>query len=587
MYGYTQTQEDRHPPSIFISYAHQDEKLRAQLETHLAVLERTRGVETWHYRKIGPGRLWQGVIDEELNTADLILLLLSPSFVASDYCWDVELSAAIRRYGAGEALIVPVLLRPVALLEETPLGQFQILPSGAQPVSECRDRDKAFADIVNGIGTMLDQWHRIQTSSPEPTMTWGIRVRGQLEDFSLQRRLELARALRKLTRDTTLELFGSGAGSVNLCFSSNEACLRLVEKLHNDGALSESLNVDIIEVGESIGASLHIASQKVSSAADVKPLEAPPSLPVGDSVTGGFPPLIGGMVISASNPLQPGFKLLADGSRPSPTEEEQVELAMRLRNYLNASLVVQPDLLKVDLSPYDDYCGIPRALRHTELGRDLLAQDVVLKDYTARLLHPSLDAGRAFWSELEEVQTTSERTNAWFRVWITPDDLTVRETGHEDHAEITVEKLGFKVQCEPDYRAYEYLKESGRPSDLVEPEINHRAVEIFKERILPLVHREVCLGDRFGILRQILTVIVMSTWVRQSSLAEPFRKAGFLDSNDTERFNLNVVQEEPTDIKEYYLRSLDAGVWQAVRASYDAERKQIVRRLYMAGGISL
>ncbi len=79
------------PLDVFFSYAHQDEDLRDELAVHLAILERQGKIRPWHDRQITGGQEWAGEIDDKLNAADLILLLVSPTFVASDYCWDVEL----------------------------------------------------------------------------------------------------------------------------------------------------------------------------------------------------------------------------------------------------------------------------------------------------------------------------------------------------------------------------------------------------------------------------------------------------------------------------------------------------------------
>ncbi len=585
MYGHTRSNQETHVPQIFVAFSHRDEKLRAQLDKHLTVLQRTRGVESWNDRQIGPGDEWQGVINDKLTSADLIVLLVSPDFIASDYCWDVELSHALRRHQAGEALICPVILRPISSWQKTPIGQFQVLPADGKPVTKWKNRDEAFAAIVDGIEAMLSQWRfgEVQASILEPRVTWVLRVRGKAADFDKRACYRITRTLRKITRDSTLDFLKKGTGSVELSFRSSEACMKSVMRLHREGSLSKSLTEGVIGVTKEVGASLHVSVQEAGPSSSL--LGAPASLPVGDTVNGGFPPLVGGMVIPLANPLQPGFNLLVDGSQAPPTAQEQAELTILLRDYLNAALVVLPDQLKVDLSPFDEYCGIPDALRRTRLGHDLLEQDVVLKDYTARLLHPSLDGGGRFWSELEKTRRADEGLSAWFRVWITPDNPSVKETGHEDRAEISIGRIGFKVQCEPDYKAFEYLRESGRSAEIAGPETNQRAVEVFKSHILPLVHREVCLGNRFGRLRQILTVIIMSAWVRQSSLAEPFRKAGFLDSNDTARFKLDSVKQQPTELKKYYLRMLNAGVWQCSRNSYDPVAQKIVNRVYMAGGI--
>lgn len=81
------------PAEIFFSYSHKDEELRKELETHLAMLRNEGVIRGWHDRQILPGQEWDGEIDEHLNSADIILLA-SPDFLASKYCYGIEVSAS-------------------------------------------------------------------------------------------------------------------------------------------------------------------------------------------------------------------------------------------------------------------------------------------------------------------------------------------------------------------------------------------------------------------------------------------------------------------------------------------------------------
>ena len=141
---------------VFYSYSHEDEELQQQLENHLTILRRQRVITDWHYRKIGAGREWAGEIDEHLNTARIILLLISSDFIASDYCYDVEMQRAMERHEAGEARVIPIILRSVDW-EEAPFGQLQALPTGVRPVTHWKDRDEAFTDIARGIREVVEE----------------------------------------------------------------------------------------------------------------------------------------------------------------------------------------------------------------------------------------------------------------------------------------------------------------------------------------------------------------------------------------------------------------------------------------------
>jgi hypothetical protein len=101
------------PLEIFYSYSHRDEGFKNQLETHLALLRRKGFVNTWHDRQINPGQEWATAIDNHLNDADIILLLISADFMASGYCYGKELARAMERHERSEATVVPVILRAV------------------------------------------------------------------------------------------------------------------------------------------------------------------------------------------------------------------------------------------------------------------------------------------------------------------------------------------------------------------------------------------------------------------------------------------------------------------------------------------
>ena len=101
------------PISLFYSYSHKDEALRKKLETHLSLLKDQGVISGWHDRRIEAGTEWDGVINENLEEAGMILLLVSADFLASRYCRDVEIARAMERHEAGTARVIPVILRPV------------------------------------------------------------------------------------------------------------------------------------------------------------------------------------------------------------------------------------------------------------------------------------------------------------------------------------------------------------------------------------------------------------------------------------------------------------------------------------------
>jgi internalin A len=146
-------------PMIFFSYAHEDEALRDELETHLKLLQRQRVIASWHDRKILPGGDWDKEIDNKLEAARIILLLVSADFLASDYSWEKEVARAIERHNNGDARVVPVILRSCDW-EGTPFAKLQGLPEDMKPVKSWPDRDSAWTNVAKGIRKLAQSMAR-------------------------------------------------------------------------------------------------------------------------------------------------------------------------------------------------------------------------------------------------------------------------------------------------------------------------------------------------------------------------------------------------------------------------------------------
>ncbi len=151
--------------NVFISYAHADEPFLRSLLEHLALLRREGKIDTWHDREIAAGEEWRGQIDQHLQQADLVLCLVSSAFVASDYCWDVELREALARHQRGEARLVPIIVRPVSW-QSSSLGELQALPTGGKPVASWHDRDAAWLDVEQGLRALLDEPRTAASPAP-------------------------------------------------------------------------------------------------------------------------------------------------------------------------------------------------------------------------------------------------------------------------------------------------------------------------------------------------------------------------------------------------------------------------------------
>lgn len=135
---------------LFFSYSHKDETLRDELEIHLATLKRQGVIETWHDRKIPAGKEFDHQISQYLEAADIILLLVSPYFIASDYCYDVELKRALEKHDAGEATVIPVILHP-SDWRPLPFGKLLATPTDGKPVSKFASMHDAFLEVSTAI----------------------------------------------------------------------------------------------------------------------------------------------------------------------------------------------------------------------------------------------------------------------------------------------------------------------------------------------------------------------------------------------------------------------------------------------------
>ncbi|MEH1976894.1 MAG: GUN4 domain-containing protein [Nostoc sp.] len=209
---------------LFFSYSHKDEALRDELANHLSTLTRQGVISSWHDRKILPGDEWDHQINDNLNTADIILLLVSSDFIGSNYCWEVEVTTAIERHNTGKARVIPVILRRVDW-SDTPFAKLQFLPKNAEPVTSWTNRDEAFTNVAQGIRAAAQQLkgerqQKLVLARKEAAIA---EYRQLVEEFvadgeisfveseilkDLQEQLELTDAEARTVRDKALEPYG-------------------------------------------------------------------------------------------------------------------------------------------------------------------------------------------------------------------------------------------------------------------------------------------------------------------------------------------------------------------------------------------
>lgn len=144
------------PATLFYSYSHKDASLRAELDTHLALLKRQGLLATWFDGQIIPGTEWHSEIMKQLEEAHVILLLVSADFLASDFCWGVEVERAMQRHKNGSATIIPVILRPCDW-QSAPFGKLQALPENGKAVVQWSTPDEAWLSVVQGLRRTLHE----------------------------------------------------------------------------------------------------------------------------------------------------------------------------------------------------------------------------------------------------------------------------------------------------------------------------------------------------------------------------------------------------------------------------------------------
>ncbi len=162
---------------VFYSYAHRDKKLRDELAKHLSGLQRQGIITGWHDGEIRAGSEWDVQLKKHLNLSDIILLLISSDFIASEYCYSVEMKQALERHQRGEAYIIPILLRSTDI-QGAPFALLQFLPRDGKPIAERRDKDEALAKIAKALRDVITEMDRKLPSEPAPSggthasLTW-------------------------------------------------------------------------------------------------------------------------------------------------------------------------------------------------------------------------------------------------------------------------------------------------------------------------------------------------------------------------------------------------------------------------------
>ncbi|MBW4690531.1 MAG: GUN4 domain-containing protein [Lyngbya sp. HA4199-MV5] len=158
---------------IFYSYSRKDLDMRNTLETHLSTLRRANRISTWHDLQLEAGTEWEPAILNKLDTADIILLLVSSDFIDSEYCYGTELKRAITRHNEGTARVIPIILRPCDWNHSyVPFSKLNVLPTHAKPITRWEDQDEAFAIVAQRIRDTVDQLYAKKPAERQTQEEW-------------------------------------------------------------------------------------------------------------------------------------------------------------------------------------------------------------------------------------------------------------------------------------------------------------------------------------------------------------------------------------------------------------------------------
>ena len=204
---------------------------------------------------LAAGEEWSDQIDSHLNTADIILLLVSADFIASDYCYENEMKRAMERHESGDAIVIPVILRPVDW-SNAPFAKLQALPKNGKAITTWGNIDEAFTDVAKGIRRLAQlQATGANTNNPAPpqitasTTTWYLEITGPLSDFDSETLNSVKRQLQSMSNDVTLRISNIEEGSILLTIESTETAYYEIKVLFSAGKLLKIAGHEILHVG--------------------------------------------------------------------------------------------------------------------------------------------------------------------------------------------------------------------------------------------------------------------------------------------------------------------------------------------------
>jgi hypothetical protein len=535
------------PRQVFISYSHQQKEWRDQIVSVLKPLEESRQITAWHDRRLLPGNQWDGVIKQELERSEIILLLVGNAFLQSGYCNDVEVQLAVHRANLGEAILIPFITEPCDW-HQAPFARFQCLPSDNTTLSDYPDNQALLEECRDSVAAAcIGQWlPRMKDAKPSDGFgIWQVDFRNRnngAADIP-----SLIMKMRKLTGESDINYIGvfSKNGQSKdteiktLVLEGIPMAFTKLRNLHREQKLSAELDVEILNLDIKLGASFYSG---FNDAVNFNQLSKE-CVGVIHTTQPYLPLRMMGFAVRPSDPSW--FMALPHVGDSQLSAENLKNAQQKVIAYFYTSLGVPGEDMHVNLSPYDENRIIPASLIKAPLGQVLVEQDCLLKHFTASLLHPDTDTGKAFWAEVYQT-IRSHKTfqlsshNIFQRVWIVPGNAVIEQKepgkpfpirlppGFEvlpDDWGAIITNCHLKVQAETDYFAFQN-KNPGRNRQ--DEGLNTLFLEIFKSIVLPVIEQEINTGSHFAPLRQVYCSVILAKWYRET-LAQPGIHTSLLD----------------------------------------------------------
>jgi nicotinic acid mononucleotide adenylyltransferase len=289
------------------------------------------------------------------------------------------------------------------------------------------------------------------------------------------------------------------------------------------------------------------------------------------------PVMLRAVTVHPDQPLV--FDFIMDSGNTSASQEEIKKETEKMAKYFLASLTIPEKDLWVNLSPYENNRVITDSFGQTEMGRDLLAQDYILKQLSASLVYPEKELGKEFWARVYErvhSQTGSRDLPAdtFNKIWVTPDRAVVYEQGNT----AVVGEAHLKVMIESDYLARTHAQAvSGDATQ----ELAKKAI---RDIVIPAIEKEVNEGENFAPLRQVYQALILATWYKKA-LKESLLGQVYADRNKL----AGVDTADKADTARIYARYIEAyrkGVFNYIKEEADSVTQEVLPRKYFSGGVT-